>query len=87
MQFNQIKKQERKPVTKAKLKTLFSADDLDMETRITEKNIFCARKGAQACLHPMNRKLYTFGGVGTNAIGEIEVFDEETLELTKLTKY
>ena len=74
-------------MTKANLKTLFSADDLDMETRITEKNIFCARKGAQACLHPVNRKLFTFGGVGTNAIGEIEVFDEETLELTKLTKY
>ena len=42
--FNQIKRQERKPVTKAKLKTLFSMEEA--ESRINEKNIFCARKGA-----------------------------------------
>ena len=35
----------------------------------------------------MNRKLFTFGGVGTNAIGELEMFDEETLEFKNLSKY
>ena len=35
----------------------------------------------------MNRKLFTFGGVGTSAIGELEMFDEDTLEFKNLTKY
>ena len=35
----------------------------------------------------MNRKLFSFGGVGTSAIGELEMFDEDTLEFKNLTKY
>ena len=35
----------------------------------------------------MNRKIFSFGGVGTSAIGELEMFDEETLEFKNLTKY
>ena len=38
-------------------------------------------------MHPLFRKLYTFGGVGRHAIGEIEAFDEETLEFAKLSKH
>ena len=38
-------------------------------------------------MHPLNRKLYTFGGVGRSAIGDIEEFDEETFEFCKLSKY
>ena len=45
LMFNQIKKQERTPVTRARLKTLFSMGEVS-EARINEKNIFCARKGA-----------------------------------------
>ena len=84
--FNQIKRQERKPVTKAKVKTLFRTEEA-AESRVNEKNIFCARKGAQALMHPLFRKLYTFGGVGRRAISDIEAFDEGTLEFAKLTKH
>ena len=38
-------------------------------------------------MHPLFRKLYTFGGVGRRAIADIELFDEETLEFAKLSKY
>ena len=86
LMFNQIKKQERKPVTKAKLKTLFSLEEAS-GVRISEKNIYCARKGAQALMHPLFRKLYTFGGVGRCAIADLEAFDEESLEFAKLTKH
>ena len=34
----------------------------------------------------MNRKLFSFGGVGTSAIGELEMFDEDNLLNVELLK-
>ena len=48
-------------VTKATVISI-STENFD---KMTRKNVFDVRKGAQACFHPVDKKIYIFGGMGS----------------------
>lgn len=52
--------------------------------KMTRKNIFDVRKGGKACLHPMDRKIYLFGGMGNQMFYRMEKFCERTLEFEQI---
>ena len=82
LRFNEIKKHKAEEVDRA---LLYPALDkiATMETRISQRNIFEARKGLQACFHQGIGSVFMFGGVGLHPVSCVENFNEDNLEFTK----
>lgn len=78
MRFNQIKKHKTTKITEADLKVVQPL--LDMEGRISQRNIFESRKGNAAVYHPLYGMVFLYGGVGLKSYQRLERFDEDSVE-------
>ena len=79
LRFNQIKKHNTENITTAELTPLFAKLDIS-ESRISNRNIFEARRGLTALFHPLIGSVFMFGGLGRFLMNKIENFQEDNLE-------